>query len=78
MFAFSLNNITMENIGSTNNIAKPGNQKISKIAPINANRYTFTTCPSSQHPDIKMLNKKTNLLVFEFLYGVDGSFTKFK
>jgi len=78
MFAFSLNNIKIEIIGSTNNIAKPGNQKISKIAPTNANRYTFKTCPSSQHPDTKMLNKKTSLLVLEFLLGIDGSFMKFK
>ena len=66
MFAFSLNNNTIEIIGITNNITKAGSHKISKIAPNKAKRFTFTSLPSIQYPDTMMLNKKIDLLVFEW------------
>ena len=78
MFPFSFSNNIIEIIGSTNNIARTGSQKISKITPTNAKLYTLIICPSHQYPDTIMLNKKTILLVLEFLNGVEYSFIKFQ
>jgi fumarylacetoacetate (FAA) hydrolase family protein len=68
----------IEIIGSTNNITRTGSQRISKIAPTKATLFTFITCPSHQYPDTMMLNKKTILLVLEFLNSVEYSFMKLK
>ena len=76
MFSFSFRNNKIETIGSKNNIARIGSQKISKIAPTKAKLYTFMTCPSHKYPDAIMLNKKTILLVLEFLNGVEYFFIK--
>ena len=66
MFVFSFSNNTIEIIGITNNIAKAGSHKISKNAPNKAKRFTCTTLPSIQYPDTIILNKKIDLLVFEW------------
>ena len=75
---FSFINIISESIGSTNNINRAGNHRISKTAPAKAKVYTFTTCPSHQYPDTMILRIKTILSVLGFLNEFKFSFIDFK